>query len=164
MDFATKLYSKILLPDHPGECWGWMGADDGKGYGRFHINGTTLKAHSASYEHFYGENIPKGMFIDHRCRNRGCVKPDHLRIVTPKQNSTENANGFCAENAKKTHCPKGHRLSGENLVIAHGARSCRECLRSAQRDYHHRNKAERNAYSVAYMKKKRAIIAYLREG
>lgn len=67
-------------------CWNWVGTTNWAGYGRVTVNGTTAMAHRVSYEKFVGK-IPSGMFIDHTCHNTGCVNPDHLRVVTCKQNN-----------------------------------------------------------------------------
>jgi hypothetical protein len=81
----------------PG-CWEWT-ASKIKGHGRMTAqDGTTLYGHRVSYEIANGP-IPPGMQIDHICHNRGCVNPDHLRVVTPKQNS-ENRAGSANPNSK----------------------------------------------------------------
>lgn len=68
-------------------CWNWTAAtDQSTGYGRIQIDGTAGYAHRAAYELANGP-IPAGMMVDHRCRNRGCVNPDHLRLATNKQNA-----------------------------------------------------------------------------
>jgi hypothetical protein len=66
-------------------CWEWLG-DTIKGYGRMSLKGATVYAHRLSYEIANGP-ITDGMFIDHLCHNPGCVNPEHLREVTPKQNN-----------------------------------------------------------------------------
>lgn len=66
-------------------CWLWSAGRDSGGYGSFYLNGRDTKAHRVSYELLVGP-IPSGMDIDHRCFNRGCVNPAHLRAVTRKQN------------------------------------------------------------------------------
>lgn len=47
------------------------------------------------------------MVVDHICGNRNCVKPDHLRLLTPKENALD-GRGLGAINARKTHCKNGH--------------------------------------------------------
>jgi len=72
----------------PG-CWEWHGHIV-KGHGTISLLGKTIYAHRLSYELAGGE-IPDGMQIDHMCHNRSCVNPDHLRVVTPKQNNEHRA-------------------------------------------------------------------------
>jgi HNH endonuclease len=66
-------------------CWNWTGAIAGKGHGRFWVGGKLVPAHRYSYELATGTD-PGKLQIDHRCHNERCVRPDHLRAVTPAQN------------------------------------------------------------------------------
>lgn len=81
-------------------CWNWTAGKNNLGYGAFGLDGKTEKAHRVSYEWANG-SIPADEWLDHICRNRACVRPDHLRIVTPMQN---------AEN--KSGAPKHNKNSG----------------------------------------------------
>lgn len=85
-----------------------------------------LLAHRWSYEFHVGP-IPEGLDLDHLCRNRGCVNPDHLEPVTREENIRR---AF----ATVTHCPSGHPYSDENTYVRPGTvhRKCRACAR--QRD------------------------------
>jgi hypothetical protein len=108
-------------------CWEWVGALRGGGYGHWNRNPTGEgQAHRAVYVMTHGP-IPKGMTLDHLCRNRICVNPDHLEIVTHRENILR-SNGLAAKNLSKTECPLGHPYSGDNLVICrNGRRRCRIC-------------------------------------
>lgn len=77
-----RFWAKV---DKSGECWLWTGCIDQKGYGRFSYNGRTSGAYRFALEQS-GVTIPDGMSVDHICHNPGCVRPDHLRVVTHKQN------------------------------------------------------------------------------
>ena len=69
------------------ECWpftGYVHVRDG--YGRYTENGVTINAHRVAWELYNDEFIPEGMQIDHLCRNRVCCNPDHLEVVTKKEN------------------------------------------------------------------------------
>lgn len=68
-----------------GSCWEWVGSIGSHGYGQFTVDGRMVLAHRFSWELANGL-IPDGMDIDHRCSNRKCVNPGHLRVTTRAQN------------------------------------------------------------------------------
>jgi hypothetical protein len=110
----------------PNGCWNWLRGKGACGYGHLHIDKKCLKAHRVSYEVFIGP-IPRGLHIDHLCRNRACVNPHHLEPVTCKVNLLR-GESFSAVNAAKTHCHRGHELSGDNLFKRRGnKRGCKQC-------------------------------------
>lgn len=76
----------VALDDEDGGCWIWLAAVSIHGYGQFGLrNGMPTPAHRWSYQHFVGP-IPDGLVIDHVCRRRDCVNPDHLEAVTQGEN------------------------------------------------------------------------------
>ncbi len=113
-------------------CWLWRGHLNSSGYGRFKFVGGEAKAHRVGYELFVGP-IPDGLVLDHLCRNTWCVNPAHLEPVTGAENTLRGF-GAAAINARKTHCNKGHPLSGSNLKIyvdsAGEHRRCLTCKRA----------------------------------
>lgn len=112
-------------------CWEWTGPL-WMGYGRTSVKHRTRKAHRVAYEIWKGP-IPEGMTIDHLCRVTHCVNPDHLEAVTLAEN-IHRGNGIATTNAAKTHCLRGHPLSGSNLRITkRGGSLCRVC-RTCARD------------------------------
>jgi hypothetical protein len=78
-----KFWSQV---DKTETCWNWTGCVINNGYGKIGYAGKQILVHRYSYE-MSGDIIPEGMFVDHICSNRVCVRPDHLRIVTRKENS-----------------------------------------------------------------------------
>lgn len=109
-------------------CMPWPGVIE-CGYGTLRVRGKTTYAHRAIYENVNGP-VPDGMVLDHLCRNRDCVNPDHLEPVTNKENILRGVSP-AAINARKTHCVRGHALTGENLFInSNGRRVCRTCARN----------------------------------
>ncbi len=93
----------------------------------------SVKAHRFSYELFVNA-IPIGLTIDHLCRNRACINPKHLEVVTRKENTLRGV-GPAALNAKKTVCRKGHTFSASNTYYSRYGRSCRACNLLAAKKY-----------------------------
>lgn len=116
-------------------CWEWTASLNSTGYGTFNPGWphNSVMAHRWSYEHFIGP-IPEGMDLDHLCRNRACVRPEHLEPVTTSENLRRGV-GVGSSNARKTHCPKGHPYSGENLYVppSRPNRMCRTCRRDQKK-------------------------------
>jgi HNH endonuclease len=104
-----------------GGCWIYTGRTDHKGYGTFGWNGRSVIAHRAAYLLLVGP-IPDGLTIDHLCRVRRCIRPDHLEPVTLRENMSRKP--------PKTHCPQGHPYSGDNVVYKRGYQTCRICRRA----------------------------------
>jgi hypothetical protein len=113
-------------------CWNWTGSIKKSGYGRFHLTHSLgVPAHRISYELTKGR-IPKGLVLDHLCRNRHCVNPDHLEIVTVGEN-VKRGIGFAFTNSIKTHCKHGHGFTEDNIYWSRGWRHCLRCMRENSR-------------------------------
>jgi hypothetical protein len=109
-------------------CWVWTGTIANNGYGKVTVDYKTLPAHRYFYEQLKCE-IPYGLHIDHLCRNRRCVNPDHLEPVTCRENSRR-GNGVAGTNARKTHCKNGHEFTEENTYTPPkrpNVRNCKQC-------------------------------------
>ena len=121
-------------------CWNWT-ATHSNGYGIFWDgtftkmgNKSAAKAHRFAYKLLKGE-IPSDRELDHLCRNRSCVNPNHLEIVTTRENMIR---GFslCAINIRKKYCKRGHLLKADNLIpckLKRGLRICIICARLLRR-------------------------------
>lgn len=104
-------------------CWLWRGHTTPGDYGRFWTGGRHIVAHRWAYEQVVGP-IPSGLFLDHLCRTRLCVRPDHLEPVTHQENMRRGMR------AQQTHCIHGHPLTPENTYRVKsrpGSRPCRTC-------------------------------------
>ena len=122
MTFKQRLFAKIKIdPTDPHACWVWVGATTWDGYGRVSRDGRLIYAHRATYELYVG-SIPPGMFLDHLCHTRNCVRPDHLRIVTHKQNH-ENRAGANKNNRSGVRGVTWHKRSGRwEVQVKHNGR------------------------------------------
>lgn len=117
-------------------CWNWIGAgaSNPQNYGRFQPvlgDRRLVPAHVWAYEQLVG-SVPSGLQLDHLCRNRHCVNPTHLEVVTCGENLLRGET-LNARNAAKTHCPQGHPYDSENTLYWRGRRCCRACARQRKR-------------------------------
>ncbi len=111
---AERLWSQV---DKSGDCWLWTGCTNWGGYGRMSVGGRQVCVHRLSYELHHGP-IPDGTEIDHACRNRACVRPDHLREATRKQNM-EN---LVARSSSGFRGVYPHRRRWQARICHHGRR------------------------------------------
>lgn len=143
-------HSKYLINNESG-CWEWQGNIGGCGYGNFYqtVNGVqrTFRAHRVAWFLLRGEPDPL-LVLDHVCRNKRCVNPDHLREVTCGVNNIENSLSPTAINKIKTHCKNGHELNAENTSLKQGSRRCVICTRALTRKHLDAAKIARKAAKV----------------
>ena len=119
-----------------GECWEWTGARQPNGYGKVGRNGVTVLAHRLAYAVTFGA-IPASLTIDHLCRNRACIRPDHLEAVTGAENTRRGADARLSDT-----CPDGHRFTPENTAFQGRTRRCLACRRARLRSHNERLKRE----------------------
>ena len=141
--YTERMMARVVRSEDG--CWVWTGAMSTKGYGYFQFRGKLWRAHRAMYTLVRGE-IPDGLSLDHLCRNRACINPEHLEAVPIRVNIMRGAS-LGAVNAAKTHCINGHAFSEENTRYSardgYVERRCNVCsnARSARKD-----RAARAAY------------------
>ena len=120
-------------------CWLWTGYVNPSGYGQFGDNGSVVLAHRWAWGFFRGE-IPAGLQLDHLCRVRNCVNPDHLEPVTPSVN-TRRARPFREYPPLMAVCGRGHEMTPENSGPRSdrpGQHYCRACMRIWQQNHKRR--------------------------
>ena len=127
-EFQAARFWSYVEKRGPGECWLWTGGTTGDGYGRFNLRGGASHknsgAHRFAYEALRGP-IPAEVVIDHLCRNRLCINPSHMELVTTQENVRRGRAG--QHQARKTHCPQGHPYDLMNTRFHNGSRFCRQC-------------------------------------
>ena len=114
-------------------CWIWDLSLNSCGYGVLYVGDKQIRAHRYFYEHLRGQ-IPEGFVIDHLCKVRCCVNPDHMEIVTFRENVLRGESPS-ANYARREHCKHGHLLVGDNVYINQrypNRRQCRTCNRDRQ--------------------------------
>ena len=108
-----KFLAKVAFSDY---CWDWIGPKDKDGYGVANVyiekKRTTRRAHNV-----LTQGLVNGLHADHICRNKGCVRPSHIRYVTLAKNNELKP--------MKSHCKNGHSYP-ENYTKY---RTCAECSR-----------------------------------
>lgn len=125
--YRDQLFDRISPEPNTG-CWLWMGSLNGaRGYPTI---GKGQLAHRVSYQLFKGD-IPPGLTIDHLCRTKICVNPDHLEAVSLRENILR-GDGLAAKCQRKTHCMRGHAFTPDNTLLFIGRngstyRSCKAC-------------------------------------
>jgi len=127
----------MQLVDKSTGCWLWLASRFSSGYAQFKAAGKNHRAHRFSYRAFKGE-IPKGLTLDHLCRVKHCVNPEHLEPVTAAENNRRIP--------KEAVCKRGH-------ARIPGSRRCLTCstfhLPSRQPEYRRKKSAASRQEKVA---------------
>lgn len=125
------MFRTALLPNG---CWEWRGARNQKGYGNIRVDtyGPAKSVHRVAYTELVGP-ISDGLEIDHLCKNRACINPEHLEAVTRTVNIQR-------VDQRRAVCKNGHEMTVENTriyITKAGVKShnCRACAREFTRQY-----------------------------
>lgn len=137
MSAWDRFWAKVEV----GDCWVWTASSANGGYGQFFPgDGKRWRAHRWLWTQLVGEIAP-GLEADHMCRNPPCVNPDHIQLVTKKENLAARPSVKAAREA--THCQRGHEFTPENTRrYWPPTRRCRECDNARARARYHRETKE----------------------
>lgn len=151
MDEVERFYSKIKINKQTG-CWEWLGGTFTNGYGVFKAKRKTWRAHRYSYTISKGK-IPENKILHHKCENKLCVNPKHLEPITILEHPKISTN----HNTNKTHCIRGHLLSGKNLYItpSSGKRVCSKCSSESKKKFLQNNPGKSTEYNYRWRAKNR---------
>lgn len=151
----SRFWAKVVID--PSGCLLWAAAASGRGYGRFGHGGRQVQAHRFAYTALVGP-IGDGLVMDHLCRNRACVRPDHLEPVTNRENLLR-GEGPSAVAAARTHCVHGHPFDEANTWLdKKGKRRCRSCDHAQQEKRREVKRDEVNAWKRAWYAKNRETV------
>lgn len=127
--FYTAAYLMARCEVNDDDCWIWQGAKDSTGYGYVGRNQTGSRSvHRVMYIIKYGM-VPKELDLDHKCRSKHCINPDHLEPVTRSENLRR---GYKARGELKA-CHRGHPYVEGSYYDYGRGKMCKECLRVAER-------------------------------
>lgn len=124
------------------DCWLWTGKPNANGYGSIRVGGRGSKqrpVQAITWEAEFGA-VPDGLELDHICRTRNCVRPDHLEAVTHEENLRRRP----SHRTWVSVCKRGHKLAGSNVLLGYRASSgherqrCRACAEIARTKYSNR--------------------------
>jgi len=121
-ELPERFWDKVIKTD---TCWLWMGKID-DGYGRFHTAGKYYLVHRMSFV-VLKQKLQENTQVDHLCKVRNCLNPDHLDEVTSKENTRRGLAKIY--NTDPNKCPYGHDYDGEIAGKAEGSiyKVCRKC-------------------------------------
>jgi hypothetical protein len=153
---ALETLKRFVSVSNLTKCWEWQAARDRNGYGKLHrvINGHLEHyTHRIAYRLLVGE-IPDHLEVDHICENPACCNPDHLRLLTHKENQARMA-------LRRTHCPNGHPFDEANTaLVSHGGRTpvriCKACRYERIKAWRERHPDKARETNTAQKRKWRA--------
>lgn len=136
----------------PDGCWEYGGARS-NGYAKCQIKRVNYRVHRLLKSIVDGRSVAPTLELDHLCRNRACINPDHLEAVS---------NGVNVYRARQGMCMAGkHKMTDENAYVqpSNGIRCCRECRDTRMRKW--RRSSEYKEYEAKY-RQTPARRAYIR--
>jgi hypothetical protein len=150
LSLEKRFYDKVEPLPECG-CHIWLGTVDRGGYGRFKVSSSRLMgAHRVAWLILAGREIPAGMELDHKCRVRCCVNPDHLEPVTRRENILRGLlpSVTRARRDARVYCAYGHVLAGNAYVEKGGDLRCRTCRNNEARIGYYSGRISGNSSTI----------------
>lgn len=107
MRLGYRFWSKVIKTD---EHWVWIAGKDRDGYGTYLFKGHKEQAHRLAWEESNGE-IDSGLTIDHLCRVKNCVRPEHLEPCTIEENNRRK------EGKEKSQVIEIKKVPGKLIIV-----------------------------------------------
>lgn len=144
-------YASDVYPEPNTGCWIWVGCTSRVGYGMIAVPKESGQpfgtgAHRVFYQALRGI-IPRGMVIDHLCKVKACVNPDHMEVVTLAENTRRAQSG--SKHPKPTHCKRGHRYTAETTIVhkSDGRWECKTCTHPRKMEWQRKRRAGNHSHS-----------------
>ena len=163
---AIRRFKERIMPEPMSGCILWLGEIDPNGYGTHNRRSKTFKAHKFSYELYKGP-VPKGLELDHLCRVRSCVNPDHLEPVTKAEN-IRRSHKFPRLNKTATQCAYGHSYLDDTVKLRFdgrnkGGRRCLICTKIQNKKRSEKRTEMRDAARGIKMLARKKTIVFSKE-
>lgn len=130
-------FEQSYTPDPNTGCWLWTKFIHKSGYAAFSVKSRSISAHKFSYLYFKGQ-IPKGWQVDHKCKCKTCVNPEHLEAVSPQENVIRSTliQAIKTKAQNRKFCAKGlHEWIPSNIREKKGKKNCYPCLKAGWKRY-----------------------------
>lgn len=145
----ARLFGNVRITQ--SGCWKWIGVTR-RGYSRISFRNEKVAVHRLFFA-WLVQAIPRGVGrsipqLDHLCRNRSCVNPAHLELVSMLENIAR-SEGKTALSVRNNQCLNGHDFTATNTILHNGGRLCRICRNERQRTHRKAQRAARRAQLCA---------------
>lgn len=154
-----SIFSKTIIDENDCNIWQgpfFLSANKKLKYPLIHHHMKTHRGNRLVYTLVYGE-IPKGMFVCHKCDVSLCLNPTHLFLGTPSDNQRDAVQKGRHARSGRTHCLRGHPYSGDNLFTYRGIRQCRICRKAQKKRFAEKHKEKIREYKKQYRARKKSL-------